>query len=55
MANLKYPSGLKVKAPLAWLTALIGGFAPFVFFFPTYMIKEHYTGNTPRKLYGEDR
>lgn len=55
MANLKYPAGLKVKAPLAWLSAVVGGFFPLVYFFPGYLQKEHYTGTVPRKTFGEEK
>lgn len=55
MANLKYPAGLKNKASLAWLGCLVTGMCPLLWFFPTYIHKEHYQGQTPRKTYGDDR
>jgi hypothetical protein len=55
MANLKYPAGLKVKAPLAWVGAISIGFCPILYFFPTMLIKEHYSGNVPRRTSGEDK
>jgi hypothetical protein len=52
MANLKYPSGLKVKAPLGWFTAFMGGVGPFLVYTYTYNIKESYIGKVNRKLRG---
>jgi hypothetical protein len=55
MANLKYPSGLKVKAPLAWFTAFFGGIGPFIMFQYSYAIRESYVGQIPRRTRGEDK
>ncbi len=55
MANLRYPSGLKVKAPLAWVSAVTMGFAPMIFFYYNYLMKEHYVGVSHRLTYGEDK
>lgn len=55
MGNLKYPAGLKNKAILAWLGAVVCGLSPLLYFYPTYMHKEHYSGNTHRLTYGESR
>lgn len=54
MGNTKYPSGIKVKAPLAWVGGAAIGLTPLFFFYIHALIKEHYTGNVPRKTYGED-
>ena len=35
MPSLKYPSGLKVKASLAWIGAFACGFIPIFYYFPT--------------------
>lgn len=55
MGQLRYPAGLKNKAILAWLGAFVAGLCPVLYFFPTYMHKEHYSGNTHRKTFGETR
>jgi hypothetical protein len=55
MANLKYPSGLKVKAPLAWFTAFFGGLGPFILFHYSYALRESYLGFVPRKFRAEDQ
>jgi len=55
MGNTKYPSGVKVKAPLAWIGGAAIGFTPLFFFYIHALIKEHFTGNAPRKTYGEDQ
>jgi hypothetical protein len=55
MGNTKYPSGLKGKAGLAWVGGAAIGFCPLFFFYSTALIKEHYTGNCPRKTYGEEK
>lgn len=55
MANLKYPAGLKVKSSLGWIGAFVAGFCPMLYFFPTYLVKEHYTGNAGRNTGGEEK
>ena len=55
MANTKYPAGIKVKAPLAWVGGMAVGVSPFIFYWSTYLIKEHFNGRVPRQTYGEDR
>lgn len=55
MANLKYPGAMKNKAILAWLSAIVMGFTPMLYFYPTYLAKEHYSGNNSRKTYGEPK
>ena len=53
MPSLKYPSGLKVKSYLAWIGCFAAGFIPIFFYFPTYIIKEHYYGVCQRNTVGE--
>lgn len=53
MPSLKYPSGLKVKASFAWIGAFVCGFVPIFFYFPTYLMKEHYYGVCHRNTVGE--
>lgn len=55
MGNTKYPSGIKVKAPLAWVGGAAIGISPILMFYYTGLVKEHYTGVIPRKTFGEDR
>jgi hypothetical protein len=55
MGNTRYPSGLKGKASLGWVGGAAIGVTPLLFFYYTYLVREHYTGNAPRKTTGEDR
>jgi hypothetical protein len=55
MPSLKYPSGLKVKASLGWIGAFAAGLVPIFWYFPTYIMKEHYYGVCPRNTVGEMR
>jgi len=54
MPNLKYPSGLKVKASLGWFTAFMGGLGAFLCYNYTYSIKESFGGRITRKTRGDD-
>ena len=54
MAKLNYPSGLKIKAPLAWFTAFFTGLGPFVVFNYVYAIREAGGGELKRDCKGED-
>ncbi len=55
MGNTRYPSGLKGKASLGWVGGAAIGVTPLLFMYYTYLVKEHYTGNAPRKTHGEER
>jgi hypothetical protein len=55
MGNTKYPSGLKGKSSLGWIGGAAMGISPLFLFYYTYLVREHYNGNSPRKTYGEDR
>ncbi len=55
MGNTKYPSALKGKAALGWVGGAAIGIGPLMFYFYTYLMKEHYIGNCPRKTHGEGR
>lgn len=55
MGNTRYPSALKGKASLAWIGGAAVGISPLMFFYYTYLMKEHYYGNCPRKTFGENR
>ena len=55
MGNTKYPSGLKGKAALGWIGGAAMAVSPMFFWYYTYLMKEHYAGNSPRKTYGEER
>jgi len=54
MGNTRYPSGLKGKAALAWVGGAAVAISPLILYYYTYLMREHYTGNCPRKTYGED-
>jgi hypothetical protein len=54
MGNTRYPPGLKGKSSLAWIGGAAIGFSPLFFYYYTYLMKEHYLGNCPRKTFGED-
>jgi len=55
MPSLKYPSGLKVKASLAWIGIFACGFIPIFYYYPTYIMKEHYYGVCYRNTVGESK
>ncbi len=55
MGNLKYPVGFKNKAILAWLGAVAAGWTPILYFYAVYFGKEHYSGHTGRKTWGESK
>lgn len=44
MVNLKYPSGLKGKAGLAWLGGIVAGFCPLFFYYLGTLNNEHFNG-----------
>ena len=55
MVNLKYPGGLKVKAPLGWLGAIAIGFGPLFFFWETRMSSESMQGMSPKNTTHEEQ
>jgi len=55
MGNTRYPSGLKGKASLAWVSGAAVGITPLFIFYYSYLMKEHYYGNCPRLTYGEEK